>query len=82
MVPDAIPAGTVERTLRTVGGALLESVRLFDVYRGDSVESGWRSLAFRLRFCAGDRTLTDEEIGELRTSAIEAVETRHGATLR
>ncbi len=82
VVPDAIPAGTVERTLRTVGGELLEWVRLFDVYRGDSVESGWRSLAFRLRFCAGDRTLTDEEIGELRTSAIEAVETRHGATLR
>jgi phenylalanyl-tRNA synthetase beta chain len=82
VVRDDIPAGTVERTLRAVGGEVLESVRLFDVYRGSSVEAGWRSLAFRLRFCARDRTLTDEEIGELRTTAIEAVETRHGATLR
>ena len=64
VVEDAIPAGAVERTLRGAGGELLESVQLFDVYRGDSVPDGSRSLAFHLRFCALDRTLTDQEVGE------------------
>ncbi|MGA8723985.1 MAG: phenylalanine--tRNA ligase subunit beta [Acidimicrobiales bacterium] len=82
VVEDAIPAGAVERTLRAAGGELLESVQLFDVYRGDSVPDGSRSLAFHLRFCALDRTLTDQEVGELRTACIEAVSARHHAVLR
>ncbi len=82
VVKDAVPASSVERTLRKTGGDLLESVELFDVYRGSSVEAGSRSLAFRLRFCALDHTLTDEEIGEVRASCIAAVETRFSASLR
>jgi phenylalanyl-tRNA synthetase beta chain len=82
VVRDPVPAGSVERLLRTTGGDLLESVDLFDVYRGPSVEEGSRSLAFRLRFCALDRTLTDEEIGQLRSTCIDAVETRYQARLR
>ncbi len=82
VVPDAVPAGSVERTLRRAGGDLLESVDLFDVYRGASLSEGSRSLAFRLRFCALDRTLTDEEIGVLRNRCIEAVEAEHQASLR
>ena len=82
VVPEEVPAGMVETTLASAGGELLESVRLFDVYRGESVGAGSRSLAYRLRFCALDRTLTDEEIGALRTSCITAVERAHRATLR
>jgi phenylalanyl-tRNA synthetase beta chain len=82
VVEEAIPAGAVERTLRAAGGELLESVELFDVYRGDSVPEGSRSLAFHLRFCALDRTLTDEEVGELRAACIDAVAARHHAVLR
>ena len=82
VVEDPVAAGAVERTLRTTGGALLESVELFDVYRGPSVAEGARSLAFRLRFCAPDRTLTDEEIGSLRSACIQAVEQGHHAVLR
>ena len=55
---------------------------LFDVYRGPGIPEGARSLAYRLRFCAPDRTLTDEEVGELRTACIEAVEEQFGAVLR
>jgi phenylalanyl-tRNA synthetase beta chain len=72
----------VARTLRQAGGDLLESVDLFDVYRGPSVDDGSRSLAFRLRFCAQDRTLTDDEVGDLRTRCVEAVAHRHVARLR
>ena len=82
MVPEEVPAGSVEATLSAAGGDLLESVQLFDVYRGGSLGAGSRSLAYRLRFCALDRTLTDEEIGTLRASVIAAVENAHRATLR
>ena len=82
VVSDGVPAGVLDRTLRRAGGDLLESLELFDVYRGDSVADGSRSLAFRLRFCAADRTLTDQEVGELRLACIEAATTGHGAVLR
>ncbi|MGA2835909.1 MAG: phenylalanine--tRNA ligase subunit beta [Acidimicrobiales bacterium] len=82
VVPDEVPAGSVEATLVSAGGDLLESVQLFDVYRGESVDAGSRSLAYRLRFCALDRTLTDEEVGDLRGACITAVEQGHRAALR
>jgi phenylalanyl-tRNA synthetase beta chain len=82
VVADAVPAGSVEQTLRQTGGALLEAVELFDVYRGASLPEGSRSLAFHLRFCALDRTLTDEEIGGLRARCIETVEGQYRASLR
>jgi len=82
VVPDEVPAGQVEDTLRRAGGELLESVQLFDVYRGESLGGAVRSLAYRLRFCALDRTLTDEEVGGLRGACIAAVEQAHRATLR
>jgi phenylalanyl-tRNA synthetase beta chain len=82
VVDEAVPAGAVERTLAATGGDLLESVELFDVYRGASLPDGARSLAYRLRFCALDRTLTDEEVSGLRSSCIEAVAHAHGAALR
>jgi phenylalanyl-tRNA synthetase beta chain len=81
-VPEDVPAGDVEETLRTSGGDLLEWVRLFDVYRGAGLSDGTRSLAFRLRYQAPDRTLTDAEVAGLRQQAIDAVESQHGATLR
>jgi len=81
-VPEEVPASMVEATLTEAGGELLESVRLFDVYRGESLGDGSRSLAYRLRFCALDRTLTDGEIGGLREACIAAVARAHRATLR
>ena len=82
VVEDAVPAGSVERTLQVSGGEMLEAVELFDVYRGPSVSDGSRSLAFHLRFCAQDHTLSDHEIAELRSRCIRAVEEEHPATLR
>ena len=57
-------------------------MHLFDVYRGTGIDEGSRSLAYRLRFCADDRTLTDEEVGGLRTRCIDAVTEEFGAVLR
>ena len=61
---------------------MLVDLRLFDVYRGDRVEAGTRSLAYRLRFQAPDRTLTDGEVAEVRTRCIDAVTGGLGASLR
>ena len=82
VVDDAFPADAVTEVLRVTADDLLESVRLFDVYRGPGIEEGRRSLAFRLRFVSPLRTLTDEEVGDLRARCIEAVEQRFGAVLR
>jgi phenylalanyl-tRNA synthetase beta chain len=72
----------VAEVLGDAGGELLESVQLFDVFRGTAVGEGRRSLAYRLRFCALDRTLTDGEVGELRAACIDAAAREVGAVLR
>jgi phenylalanyl-tRNA synthetase beta chain len=82
VVDDGVPAAAVEKTLRQAGGELLESLTLFDVYRGVGMPPGARSLAYRLRLCAPDRTLTDEEVAEVRARCIAGVEHAHGARLR
>ena len=82
VVRDLVPAGSVERTLRQAAGDLVEEVELFDVYRGAALPELSRSLAYHLRFCALDRTLTDAEIGSLRARCIAAVEGEHQASLR
>jgi phenylalanyl-tRNA synthetase beta chain len=80
--PDDVPAAAVEQALREAGGELLFSVALFDTYRGPGVREGARSLAYRLRLQASDRTLTDGEVGEVRQRCIDAVVSATGAALR
>ena len=62
VVPEPTAAAAVEALLRAHAGALLRDVRLFDIYRGDPLPGDEKSLAFRLRFGAPDRTLTEHEI--------------------
>jgi phenylalanyl-tRNA synthetase beta chain len=82
VVDDRHPADEVADVLREAAGELLESVQLFDVYRGAGIPEGSRSLAYRLRFCSPMRTLTDEEVGALRAQCIDAVSEEVGAVLR
>ena len=77
-----VPAADVEATLREGAGALVESVRLFDVYSGDQIEDGKKSLAFALRFRAPDRTLTEAETAEGRDAAVALAVRRHHAVHR
>jgi phenylalanyl-tRNA synthetase beta chain len=82
VVDETVPAARVAAVLRAAGGERCESAELFDVYRGAGVEVGKRSLAFRLRFCALDHTLTDAEVAELRQACIDAVQSSLPAVLR
>jgi phenylalanyl-tRNA synthetase beta chain len=82
VLDDAVPAGEVRRTLQDAGGALLERVELFDVFRSEAIGEGRVSLAFTISFRAPDRTLTDDEVATLRGQLIDAVTTKHRAELR
>ena len=81
VVPQAQAAGPLLDAIRDAGRPLLQSVRLFDRYRGAGVPEGQQSLAFALRF-ATDRTLTDKEIDGRIRRITGALERLHGATLR
>ncbi len=61
---------------------LLEEVRLFDVYTGEQIGPGHKSLAYTLRFRAPDRTLTDEDVAVARQAAVASARERTGAVLR
>jgi len=78
----SVPAADLAETLQDGGGDLLEDVRLFDVYTGEQVGEGRRSLAFTLRFRAPDRTLTSEEANQARDAAVALAAQRHAAELR
>ncbi len=62
VVAEDVTAARVEQAIRSAGGTLLDGVRLFDVYRGKGIESGYKSMAFALEYRAPDRTLTTEEV--------------------
>jgi phenylalanyl-tRNA synthetase beta chain len=81
VVPEDVPAAEVETAVREGAGDLLERMSLFDVYRGEQIGEGNKSLALRLEFRAADRTLTDEEVAE-RRAAVERELSEIGGRLR
>ncbi|MFC8228007.1 phenylalanine--tRNA ligase subunit beta [Streptomyces sp. NPDC057287] len=82
VVASDVPADAVEKALREGAGGLLESLRLFDVFTGEQIGEGNKSLAYALRFRAPDRTLTVEEASAARDTAVALAAERTGAVLR
>jgi phenylalanyl-tRNA synthetase beta chain len=82
VVDEATPHADVESAIREVAGALLERVQLFDVYRGESISAGRKSLAFSLRYRAPDRTLDDDEVSAVHARVEEMLRTRFDAEIR
>ncbi|QDR80884.1 phenylalanine--tRNA ligase subunit beta [Sporomusa termitida] len=82
VLPEKIPAEAVTQAILDTAGPLLSAVQLFDVYTGQQVTAGSRSLAFSLTFRAHDRTLTDAEIDEYYKNTIVYLEKTLGARLR
>ncbi len=81
-VSDTIPAERVQGLVKEAGGATLESVVLFDVYRGEGLGEGERSLAFGLKFRSSERTLTDREVDKQVDRIVRAAAEKAGAQLR
>ena len=82
VVPIEMPAIEVETVIRQAGGDILRSVTLFDVYMGDSIQKGHKSLAYSLVYQDPEKTLTDKQAAKLRSKIIKAAEKRLGAKLR
>ncbi|MFH9612381.1 phenylalanine--tRNA ligase subunit beta [Streptomyces pratensis] len=82
VVDSGVPADAVEKAIREGAGDLLESLRLFDVFTGEQIGEGKKSLAYALRFRAPDRTLTVEEASAARDTAVALANERTGAVLR
>jgi phenylalanyl-tRNA synthetase beta chain len=81
IVPEDVPAARLAEVVRAGAGELLASLRVFDLYHGEQVGEGNKSLALRLEFRAPDRTLTDEEVAA-RRAAIERELESVGGKLR
>lgn len=81
-VSEKVSVAEIQRTTQQAGGVLLESVQVFDEYQGDSVPQGQRSLAFRLVYRAGDRSLTAEEVESVQQNIRQSLLEKFGVTLR
>jgi phenylalanyl-tRNA synthetase beta chain len=82
VVPEEVPAGSLQTAVEDAGGELLDRTSLFDVFRGGVVPEGRKSLAFALEFRAADRTLTDEEVEPALAAIVDRARSEFGAELR
>jgi phenylalanyl-tRNA synthetase beta chain len=81
-VPEEVPAADLVAAARAAAGEELREMRPFDVYRGEQVGQGRKSIAFAVSFQSHERTLTDEDAAELRRRIVSALAERFGAELR
>jgi phenylalanyl-tRNA synthetase beta chain len=79
VVADDVPAERVREAILAAGGEILRSAEVFDLYRGEQVGAGRKSLAFRLEFRTADRTLTDEEVTPVRSAISDSLEAIGGS---
>lgn len=82
VVDQDLPAGSIQATIEEVAGSLLKDVNVFDLYQGERLEAGKKSLAFNLLYLDPDRTLTDEEVENSYQEILTAVKAKHQAELR
>ena len=82
VVPEEVNTGAVEVLIRKKGGSWLKELRLFDLYRGEQIQEGYKSLAFSLTWQASDKTLTDDEVNKLHQKIDQALQKEFGADLR
>jgi phenylalanyl-tRNA synthetase beta chain len=82
VVPEEVNTGAVEALIRKKAGSRLKELRLFDLYRGEQIQEGYKSLAFSLTWQAPDKTLTDDEVKELHQKIDQALQKEFGADLR
>ena len=79
---DALTAGELEKCIRRAGGEYLESVEVFDVYKGANIPESKKSVSFALALRAGDQTLTDDHADEAVAAILGALAREYGAVIR
>ena len=82
VVDEHVRAGELTKVIARAGGRMLKEVHLFDVYQGEHVEAGKKSMAFSLKYFDAAKTLTDEEVNTAHDKVLAQVEKQCGAVLR
>jgi phenylalanyl-tRNA synthetase beta chain len=82
VVDEDIPAGRVAEVIKQGSGRILASITLFDVYRSDQIGKGKKSLAYSLTYQSTDKTLTDNDVAQIRQRIIRRLDQELGAKLR
>ena len=82
LVKDEVLVKEIEDILKQRGGKILESIELFDVYKGEQVPEGMKSVAYSLTFRAADRTLTDEDVNKTMKKILDGLKKNINAELR
>jgi phenylalanyl-tRNA synthetase beta chain len=82
VVDESVPAERVAELIRRTGGKVVRDVLLFDVYRGEKIGAGRKSLAYSLTYQATDKTLSDKDVAGIRTHILHRLEQELGAVLR
>ena len=82
IIPEEIASSEVEQKIGVVGGEYLVQYRLFDVYKGEQIPEGFKSMAYNMVYQAKDRTLTDKEVAEIHNRIQQELQNSFGAKLR
>jgi phenylalanyl-tRNA synthetase beta chain len=82
VVDKAAAAGNLKKAITEAGGTLLKEVQVFDLYEGEKMEAGKKSIAFSLKYFDPEKTLTDEDITKAHNKVLKALEEQAGAVLR
>ena len=82
IVSEETSSAEIEKVIYTSGGFLLKRVDLFDIFRGEQIGEGKKSMAYRLTYQAPNRTLMDKDVGKLRVRIIKQLEKELGAKVR
>ncbi|MCS7228677.1 MAG: phenylalanine--tRNA ligase subunit beta [Candidatus Kryptonium sp.] len=82
VVDEEVPVGEIEKAIKEKIGETLRSIRLFDIYRGEKIGEGKKSVAFSLEILSREKTLTDEEVNELINKVVNYISQKFGAQLR
>lgn len=82
LVDKSVPVGDLEATMVKASGALLDSIKLFDVYEGDRIPEGKKSVAFAISFRANDRSLSGDEVNKVFKKIVKDLEYKNNAQLR
>jgi phenylalanyl-tRNA synthetase beta chain len=82
VIDEKYSSGEIISLVKKIDKELIKNVRIFDVYQGDNIASGKKSIAFNVTLEPKDKTLTDKEIEEVSKKIISTVQETTGATLR
>lgn len=82
LVDDSVLAGDIEEAIRKAGGALVEKVNLFDIYKGAQIEAGKKSMAYAIVYRDLKKSLRDEDVNKVHDKILKSLEYKLGAQLR